>query len=293
MSNNPKKEKRKNKLSLIAQVLAILLGLDRRGQSRHDAKDDHGRVAGIYSSATFDKYLRICCLFGKWCKAKYKCKTLSECRQYVDEWLSELIAANRSAHTIKLYACAVAKLFQCSTKDFIKTPARERKNITRSRGVKARDAHFSVENNSEIVNFCRSVGARRHEVMALRAGDLKYDKGNYYVKIKRGKGGKAREVLVVGDVQNVIDCFEKAKSDPYGRVFPKIPNAMDVHGYRREYAETLYNMVACDVSTLSKEETYRCRKDKRGIVYDIEAMLTVSENLGHNRIDVIAYNYLD
>ena len=73
--------------------------------------------------------------------------------------------------------------------DFIKTPARERKNITRSRGVKARDAHFSVENNSEIVNFCRSVGARRHEVMALRAGDLKYDKGNYYVKIKRGKIG--------------------------------------------------------------------------------------------------------
>ena len=82
-----------------------------------------------------------------WCKEHYKCKTLAECRQYVNEWISGLIEKGLSASTIKQYACAVAKMYQCSTKEFIKTPPRLRANIKRSRGKKVRDAHFSEKNN--------------------------------------------------------------------------------------------------------------------------------------------------
>ena len=283
----------KNKLSLIAHVKEKLTSLDHRGESKHEAKDEHGHVDGIYSNSTLEKYMHVCCAFVTWCKKNHRCKTLSDCRQYVDEWISGLIERELSASTIKLYACAVAKLYQCSTKEFIKTPSRYRKDIKRSRGEKVRDAHFSEANHKDMVEFCRSTGLRRHELKALRTDDLICEDGTYFVHVKRGKGGKERRAIVIGDIQNVIDCFEKSKNDKYGRVFPKIPNAMDVHGYRREYANTYYKMIARDVKNLSRKETYRCYKDKYGIVYDRKAMLTVSRNLGHNRIDVIAQSYLD
>ena len=81
----------KNKLSLIAQVNERIKSFDKRGQSKHKAKDEHGHVDDIYGNSTFDKYLHVCCTFVKWCKTNHKCKTLDDCRQYVDEWLSELI----------------------------------------------------------------------------------------------------------------------------------------------------------------------------------------------------------
>ena len=38
---------------------------------------------------------------------------------------------------------------------------------------------------------------------------------------------------------------------------------------------------------------YRCKKDRRGVVYDKKVMLYASRQLGHNRISVIAGHYLD
>ena len=283
----------KNKLSLIAQVNERIKSFDKRGQSKHKAKDEHGHVDDIYGNSTYDKYLRVCCQFVTWCKTNHKCKTLDDCRRYVDEWITKLIDAKYSASTIKQYACAVAKLYQCSTKEFIKTPQRLRANTTRSRGEKVRDAHFSEKNNKAIVEFCKSTGLRRHELKALRTDDLIYEDGTYYVHVRRGKGGKERYTKVIGDIQNVIDCFRKSESDKYGRVFPKIPNAMDVHGYRRIYADIFYHLIARDIATITKEEKYICRKDKKGIIHDKKAMIEVSRNLGHNRIDVIAQSYLD
>ena len=46
------------------------------------------------------------------------------------------------------------------------------------------------------------------------------------------------------------------------------------------------------MNVLSDKEKYYCRKDKTGCVYDRQAMLITSKNLGHNRINVIASNYL-
>ncbi|WP_172807850.1 hypothetical protein [Christensenella intestinihominis] len=43
---------------------------------------------------------------------------------------------------------------------------------------------------------------------------------------------------------------------------------------------------------LDRKEKYYCRRDKKGIVYDRQAMLYVSRQLGHNRVSVIAGNYL-
>ena len=35
-----------------------------------------------------------------------------------------------------------------------------------------------------------------------------------------------------------------------------------------------------------------CRKDKKGIAYDKNALKICSENLGHSRIDIVSTSYL-
>ncbi|MBQ8999825.1 MAG: hypothetical protein IJ086_14210, partial [Clostridium sp.] len=60
-----------------------------------------------------------------------------------------------------------------------------------------------------------------------------------------------------------------------------IPDRLGCHRFRAEYAETMYNQYLQEHGT---------SEQWRG--YDREAMLYTSRNLGHNREDVVKYNYL-
>lgn len=122
----------------------------------------------------------------------------------------------------------------------------------------------------------------------------------------------------------------KFAGNPAGRpVFSSVPSHMDVHGCRREYANAMYHRYQEKLwktegrdfrnlppiwelrpvrnpagSYLKKPDGsriktwqlvssyYRCKKDRRGVVYDKKVMLYVSRQLGHNRISVIAGHYL-
>ena len=89
-----------------------------------------------------------------------------------------------------------------------------------------------------------------------------------------------------------------------GKVFKKIPSNADTHSYRADYAKSLYNMLARPIDKIPfdsvnkgtgrkyQSEVYVCRGEKKGVKYDRRAMLQVSRALGHNRVSVIASNYL-
>lgn len=47
------------------------------------------------------------------------------------------------------------------------------------------------------------------------------------------------------------------------------------------------------IAEIPKCDRYYCKKDKKGIWYDKEAMKITSRALGHNRISVIAGHYLN
>ena len=278
----------KNRESLIKQVTDILVSKQRFGESKYNAKKDGTYTEGIYSFSTFHAYLKHSVAFVKWCKEQHRCRTVADCRRYVDEYLQS--RSELSAYTVKLDAAALAKLYGCGTSEFVHTAPRHRSEIARSRGEAVRDRHFSKANHADLVAFCRATGLRRHELAALRGVDRKEEDGALYVHVRSGKGGKERWVRVIGDTEAVRRLMLDAGNR---KVFPKIPSAADIHGYRREYAAAYYRMIARPAETLSADEKYICRKDKRGIVYDRAAMLEVSLNLGHNRINVIAGNYLD
>ena len=134
-------------------------------------------------------------------------------------------------------------------------------------------------------------------------GDKLVQKNNqYYIIVNRGsKGGRYREAVVIGNIENVKRLMNKAGQE---RTFNKIPEGADIHGYRAEYATALYNKLARPIEELPydaihpgigilyQSDVYNCRKDRKGIKWDKKAMLEVSKALGHNRISVIAGHYL-
>lgn len=288
--------------SLTHQVKTALDGKLVIGQSKHHDKLNGGIKDKIYSWSTYKSYMKHNNYFVKWAKDTHGARTLEECRPHIDEWLTKRADEGLSAYTQKLEASALAKMYGCSTKNFVRTEVRHRADISRSRGEKVRDRHFSEERNKEFVEFCKSTGLRRSELQALTGDKLKFREGKPYIVVDKGsKGGRYREAPVIGDKQAVI---EKMQSAGNGKVFDKIPNGADIHGYRSDYATNYYNSIARPIENIPydkinegsgrayQSEVYHCRGDLKGIKYDKVAMLEVSRALGHNRISVIAGHYI-
>lgn len=255
----------------------------------------------IYSWATYKSYMKQANYFAKYCKDTYGCRTLEECKSYVDEWLQKQIEEGKSAYTQKLRACSLAKLYNCKSTDFIKTEVRNRENITRSRGIKVRDKHFSERNHKDLVEFCKSTGLRRKELKVLTGDKLVYKKeeDKYYIKVNVGsKGGRERLAPIIGNVESVV---ERMKSVGTNKVFDKIPLAADIHSYRADYATAIYKAhtrpteeLKCNLGIKGGNtgDVYVCRGDLKGVVYDRKAMEIASKALGHNRISIIAAHYI-
>ena len=79
---------------------------------------------------------------------------------------------------------------------------------------------------------------------------------------------------------------------------------MPIHSYRGDYATMIYKAHARDIKDIPydtinrgtgrkmQSEVYHCKKDEAGKKLDKAAMLVCSKALGHNRIDVVANNYI-
>lgn len=292
----------KNKKSLVRQVQEAYDNMLAIGRSKHQDKINGCTTDKIYSWSTYNNYMRHANYFVKYCKEEHGCRILEQCKPYINEWLEKRIQEGLSSYTIKLEAAALAKLYRCSTKDFIKTPERKRKDIKRSRGVKVRDNHFSESNNKQLVDFCRSTGLRRAELKVLTGDKLLYKEGQYFIIVNRGsKGGRYREAPVIGDIGNVKQLMRRAGSE---KVFSKVPSGADIHSYRADYATAIYNMNARPIEEIPydalnwglgsayQSEVYHCRGDKKGVKLDKLAMKKASEALGHNRISVVAAHYI-
>lgn len=171
----------------------------------------------------------------------------------------------------------------------MKLPPRKREDIKRSRGE---NKHFSEKRHEDLVFFIRSTGLRRVKLNRLIGKDVyRNAQGELIVHIHCGKGGKMRNVHIPEIYAERVEQIARRVGDKK-RVFDTIPSKAPAHKYRADFAAALYLMIARDIRTLPETELYRCRADLAGVVYDRKAMLQVSRELGHNRIDVIAKNYL-
>lgn len=242
----------------------------------------------IYSCKTYENYFKEGVRYMNWCKAEHGCVSVADAKQYAQEYVQHQIDRGMSPSTVKTRAAALGKIYQDSVLAKMQTPDRNRSEITRSRDVVARDAHFSESKHSDFVEFCRSTGLRRHEVAKLKCEQLVERDGRLWIEGIKGKGGKVRDVPVTGN-----EAVVRKLMSGEGKVFPGgLPNYADIHSYRADYACRVYLENARPIEELTHDEKYFCRKDMAGMVYDRAAMRIASNALGHERINVIASNYL-
>ena len=296
----------KNKITLEKQVSDRIKECLRYGHSKHEDKRAGIADQYIYSYSTAKAYSKHCMYFVAWGKQSerireelgHKPRTLEELRPYAADWIRE--RSGLSAYTVKMEVSALGKLY--GERIEVETKGTRRANITRNRGAAKRDAHFSEERNSELVNFCRCVGCRRSELAKMRAEDLREGPAIWI----RGKGGRERIAPIVGDPDEVRRALEYLATLD-GR--QKIHSAADIHSYRAEYARRVYEQTARPVEELRgkmidtgkqgsdgrsiyKSALYICRGDQAGTIFDRAAMLRASAALGHDRESVVGEHYL-
>ena len=217
----------KSKKSLVHQVKEVLQTKLHAGESKHLAKQNQATGEKIYSYSTLKTYMKHSCAFAKWAKQEYGCKTLADCRQHVDAYL-QYRASYCSPYTVKLDAAAIGKTFGESTTNFVHTPSRIRSEVTRSRGEKGMDKHFSEVKNSNLVDFCRATGLRRSEVKVCTGNALVTCASSPVglgIHVESGKGGRERIAPLYCDrstAEKIVSLCEQAGDR---RIFDRIHKA--------------------------------------------------------------------
>lgn len=244
------------------------------------------------------------------------------------------------ASTIQTEAKSLGKLYGIKPDDpqFFECPKRNREDFTRSRGPAKRDSHFSERNNWDLVCFCKGTGLRRNIVETIKGRDFftreqlesmlnsktkpdfnspdidtwlkittdalnNFPDMQYFVLSYNDKGGRSRLSPLCGEyTDKIVDRFRH--TNPDDKVWEHVSSAMDVHGYRSEYATWIYKHYARPIKEIPYDrvnkgtgkrfqgDVYSCRGDEKGKKLDRRAMKLASKALGHNRIEVVARFYI-
>ncbi len=267
------------------QVQEALKSQIRFGQSKYQAKLDRepGQRApeGVFSYRTHDTYVDRGESFLRWAREFHGIKGLADAEKHAHEYLQQRVDQGKSAWTLQQERAALRKIYQ--NQDLaqnVRLPDRRKMDITRSRGPKPSDVNFSEKKNQGLVDFSKATGLRRMELEAVRVDQVKVAlDGTVSLVNIHGKGGRVRDVpVLLGHEKAVIEVTADALARGDIRVWANVPGHMDVHSYRREYAQAMYVQIAG-----SEYVPYHP---------DHNALMVVSEALGHSREDVVVRNYL-
>lgn len=133
--------------------------------------------------------------------------------------------------------------------------------------------------------------------------DTRMFKSEYFTHVRCGKGGRVRMSPIIG--ANAEQIIERMRNtEPEEKVWQHVSENADIHGYRAEYATAIYKAHARAIEDIPYDrvnkgtgrkfqgDVYVCRKDEAGRKLDKAAMMICSKALGHNRISVVADNYI-
>lgn len=140
------------------------------------------------------------------------------------------------------------------------------------------------------------------KIFAIVKDAMMFD-SEYYTFVRNGKGGRVRVSPIIGpNADKIVERIRNTPDD--SKVWEYVNSNADIHSYRGDYATVMYKMYARDITDIPydrvnkgtgkkfQSEVYTCRKDESGKKLDKKAMLICSKALGHNRIEVVANNYI-
>ncbi len=317
--------------SLETQVLRLLKDKSKFGEKRHDAKIEKANqvrnekyekmkneginvklddvkvtkkevvLEGIYSYQTFEDYKKASLQFVKWIEATHnEIKFIRDSHDLAAEYLQSLVERGLAATTISSHGSALAKLFDKPAASFgFKFPEKRQEDITKGRKEQPWKASIQ-EKYAEELKVLGVIGLRRHEAAGVKISQISADYSMIYNV--DGKGGKIRNVEVL-EPQILKNYIEKhpQKND---KIFPKLPKRMNIQQERRNYAKKFYereeNKLYPDKSKIDirakdadgKLVNYITREGEKSQAFNKEILTMITQNLGHNRLDVVVRNYL-
>lgn len=244
----------------------------------------------MHSFETRSNYQKIVMRFLDWCRNEHEIHTIDQLDARADElascYLSGRIDQGYSAWTLQTERSALRLFFENRfLAADITLPRRRREHITRSRLPVTRDRHFQPNNWPLLVNFVLACGLRREELRDLRVGDI-YTRTDeqLVVHVRKGKGGKERRVAVFPGRETAVLAVKGNRPND-ALAFDRLPGAMDIHAYRRRFAQELYEYLSG--RSLPPAEGRLHSPD-----FDRFAAEQVTKCLGHNRIDIIFGSYI-
>lgn len=263
------------------------------GESRHQAKKEYkemmgknssNRTMGIHSHLTYDAYKQTSIEFIRYIRCNYKeIKDVDQIKEeHVIEYLKYRQDDGKSSHTISKDMAALNKLYNFYiTKKDAGIKERSYKDIKRSREPKEHDRKYNADNYRDQIIFAKATGCRRQSVLVAEVERVIWKDGSPIEVYLKEKGGKERHATILKEYQNAIKEIMRNKESEKP-LFGKYTKKIDNHAFRREYAKKRYE-------ELVKEKGFDA-KDYRG--YNRSVLKELSKDLGHNRIDVVIYNYL-
>lgn len=292
--------------TIISEARANLKERESFGISKHKAKAEARRngerVRGSFSYNTDTDYAK---------KAGYvisqiikahptEIMYLSDCKKFVKEFIDNNYDWETQANTIHSYIYATMAALNINDYHdlgFKKLAKRCTHKNRRCRAESKSDKKLTGDLFNLVRAFCAGTGARRGGAMDVCSDDLYLDdEGNYLVKLTE-KGGKTRLAIILPDfVELIKTLFEHPLGNTVnGRTYLFPLNAfaknLSLHILRDRYAEKLYLKLLAE-GKYNTDELYRCRKERKGDVFDAGAVLKTSEYLGHHRVNVAVDNYL-
>ncbi|GCE26418.1 hypothetical protein KDA_19020 [Dictyobacter alpinus] len=229
--------------------------------------------------------------FIDWVREKHNVRDLEKIDDQADElaclYLLKHMAEEKSAWTLSTYRCALRMFFQDrNLADSVELPKRRREDIKRSRQPAVRDRHINLANWQHVIQFCLACGLRREELRDLHVKDVyvRPSDQRLMVIVRNGKGGKRREVPVFPGRESAV-LSQIAGKPADAPVFKRVSSLLDIHSYRRQFAQDLYER-------LSGRPLPPLNGRLLSPMLDSNAALAVSHCLGHNRIDIIFGHYI-
>ncbi|HLJ36104.1 MAG TPA: integrase [Ktedonobacteraceae bacterium] len=247
----------------------------------------------IHSHGTRNTYQQHILSFIQWARSSHSIRRLEALDQRADElataYLNDRLIQGCSPYTMQTERAALRLFFdQRDLASSIELPERRREQITRSRQTVVRDKDFQPANWQPLIRFLQATGLRRTEIKLLQIEDIQQNSDTdileVVVKKGHGKGGRPRIVPVLLEYKYEVLALKEGR-DPQERVFPRIPSHLDIHAIRRMYAQAYY----CFLSGRSLPSSVGRLKRAD---YDEQAVLQVSQALGHNRKDIVLRHYL-
>lgn len=242
------------------------------GKSRHqaklDAKEQGGKVEGIYSYNTYGAYKQASKTFCSWVKKEFpEIKYLDQIDKDICAIYIRHRAESCSAYT---YSQDIAMLNKCLdvgiTKEFCGVSKRSLNNITNNRS----DNGFKTSSGA-IESILRGTGLRRNELVKLKVENLLINENKVVgVRVKAGsKGGRPRDVEVRREFQEPIYKLIEGLESHSKVINEQIPKELQTHRLRAEYAQNMY-----------KELIELGRNDP---------LQDLTQNMGHNRKGVLVH----